>query len=189
MDGFSPTAEGIVKLVPSCNKLDYTPRHWHRDNYLISTEPALIQVDEVNAALSTDAMWWAKSLPRDLLKKALHNSLSFGLYALPQPDSSGSNSNGTKQVGLARVITDDVTFAYLSDVYILPEHQGKGLGRWLLECLDEVIKDWPHLRRFMFLTTDAMDFYRKTLGAKEWSEFKTGATKIGMVEGPGAPSH
>jgi GNAT superfamily N-acetyltransferase len=84
------------------------------------------------------------------------------------------------------VVTDNVTFAYLTDVYVLSEHQGKGLGRWLLECLDEVIKSWDHLRRFMFLTSDKMDLYRKTIGAKGWDEFPNEDKVIGLVEGPAA---
>lgn len=90
-----------------------------------------------------------------------------------------------------RVVTDDVTFAYLTDVYILPEYQGKGLGRWMMECLNEVIKDWTHLRRFMFLTSDRMDLYRKYLGAKDWRECDTEGISIGLIEGPAAqhPKH
>lgn len=64
--------------------LNTEARNWYRDDYMISTEPLLIQVDEVNAVLSSDLMWWAQGLPRDQMKKALHNSLCFGLYALPQ---------------------------------------------------------------------------------------------------------
>jgi GNAT superfamily N-acetyltransferase len=187
--------------------LDIEPRRWHRDNFLVSTEPLLIQVDQVNAALSSDLMWWAQGLPKDVLTKTLHNSLCLGLYVRPQektdsggmlppPDLPCRSTHSLflehvemKQIGLDRVITDDVTFAYLTDVYILPEYQGKGLGKWLLECLNEVIKGWRHLRRFIFLTSDTMDFYRRTLGAKEWSEFEHGALKISMVEGPGRCNH
>lgn len=91
-----------------------------------------------------------------------------------------------KQVGLVRVVTDDVTFAYLTDIYILPEHHGRGLGRWMLECLGEIVRGWKYLRRFMFLTTDAMDLYRTTLGAKSWDECETEGISIGLVEGPAA---
>jgi hypothetical protein len=62
---------------------DITPRNWHRDNYLVSSDPALIQVDAVNAALDSSMMWWARSLPRDQMQKALQNSFCLGLYALP----------------------------------------------------------------------------------------------------------
>lgn len=84
------------------------------------------------------------------------------------------------------MVTDDVTFAYLTDIYILPEHHGQGLGRWMLECLGEIVRGWKYLRRFMFLTTDAMDLYRNALGAKRWDECETEGICIGLVEGPAA---
>ncbi|EXJ54186.1 hypothetical protein A1O7_09523 [Cladophialophora yegresii CBS 114405] len=52
-------------------------------------------------------------------------------------------------IGFARLITDRVTFAYLTDVYTLPEWQGQGLGKWLISCVQEVVEDMPHLRRSM----------------------------------------
>lgn len=185
--------------------LDAEVKNWYRDNYLVSTQPSLIQVDEVNAALNSDLLWWAQGLPRDQLKKALNNSLCLGLYLLPQTTSDLAGKSplhlavkisklsigyigqgGPKQIGFLRVLTDDVTFAYLTDVYVLPEYQGKGLGRWILECLNEIIKGWPYLRRFMFITSDSFELYRKTLGAKEWSEITTSDLKVGIVEGPAA---
>lgn len=54
-------------------------------------------------------------------------------------------------IGFARFITDRVTFAYLNDVYILPEWQGQGLGKWLISCAQELVEDMPHLRRTMAL--------------------------------------
>lgn len=85
-----------------------------------------------------------------------------------------------------RVITDDVTFAYLTDVYVLPEYQGKGLGRWMLGCLDEAIKAWPQLRRFMLVTSSrSIDLYKETIAVNDWIEGEGGLV-IGMVKGPGA---
>ncbi|KAI8631218.1 hypothetical protein F5Y19DRAFT_473616 [Xylariaceae sp. FL1651] len=164
--------------------LEIEPRNWYREGYLVSTEQRLLQVDAVREAMGSELMWWAQALPGDLMQKALHNSLCFGLYELPQSTSQIAGQSSPKQIGLVRVITDDVTFAYLTDVYVLPEYQGKGLGRWMIECLDEVIKTWPHLRRFMFLTSNSMELYRKILGAKDWNECKTQGVVIGMIDGP-----
>ena len=66
---------------------------------------------------------WAKGIDFDTVKMSTANSLNFGVYL----DKS--------QTGFARLITDYATFAYLCDVYILDEYQGKGLGRWLMECI------------------------------------------------------
>lgn len=86
-----------------------------------------------------------------------------------------------------RAITDKVTFAYLTDVYILESHQGKGLGRWALGILNDELRSWSHLRRVMLLTTDKMHLFNKSLSMKDHKEF--GGMKgvsIAMVEGPGA---
>ncbi|KAH9907160.1 hypothetical protein F4778DRAFT_525507 [Xylariomycetidae sp. FL2044] len=63
--------------------LEVEPKNWYRDEYLVSTERNLIQVDAVNDALQSDMMWWAQGLPRDVMQKALRNSLCLGLYVLP----------------------------------------------------------------------------------------------------------
>jgi hypothetical protein len=64
--------------------LDVDTKNWYRENYLVSTAPSLVQLDEVNKAFNSDVMWWAQSLSREKLKKALGNSLCLGLYELPQ---------------------------------------------------------------------------------------------------------
>ncbi|KAL6241597.1 hypothetical protein RBB50_011378 [Rhinocladiella similis] len=63
-----------------------------------------------------------------------------------------SSSPSTSQllsplVGFARGITDGVTFFYLTDVYISSEWRSQGLGKWLIQCVQEVIENMPHLRR------------------------------------------
>ena len=61
--------------------------------------------------------------------------------------------------GLVRVITDLATFAYLCDVYVLPEMRGRGLGTWLMECV-MAHPDLQGLRRFYLVTRDAHELYR-----------------------------
>jgi GNAT superfamily N-acetyltransferase len=70
-----------------------------------------------------------------------------------------------QQIGLARVVTDEVSFAYLTDFYILSQHQGKGLGKWVLRILDDVFSSWPHLRRLMLITDskNGKPFYQAQL--------------------------
>ena len=55
--------------------------------------------------------------------RAIANSLCFGIY------------EGSNQTGFARVISDKSTFAYLSDVFVLEAHRGKGLATWLLKTI------------------------------------------------------
>lgn len=60
-------------------------------------------------------------------------------------------------IGFARLITDRVTFAWLTDVYTLPEWQGQGLGKWLISCVQELVEDMPHLRRSMCIVGHGKD--------------------------------
>lgn len=119
---------------------------YKRGRYLVSTDPSRLDAEAIWSYLSTS--YWAEGRTRLDVEKSLRYSLCFGLYL------AGA------QVGLARVITDYATYAYLCDVYVLPEHQGKGLGRWLVECAMEsprlkTVKSWT-LR-----TKDAHGLYRR----------------------------
>lgn len=79
------------------------------------------------------------------------------------------------QVGFGRAISDEATFFYLTDVFILPEYQGQGLGKWLMECIKEKIDAWPELRTSMLVTSGehAKEFYKKTLGLTPFTKKKT----------------
>ncbi|KAJ9482299.1 hypothetical protein VN97_g11137 [Penicillium thymicola] len=68
------------------------------------------------------------------------------------------------------MVTDGCTFVYMSDVYVLPEYQGNGLGKWLVACVAETFskENMPHLRRVMLPTDDErmQAFYTKVFGVK-----------------------
>ena len=73
-----------------------------------------------------------------------------------------------KDEGLQRSKVMEIE-SYLTDVYVVKEHQGKGLGRWMMQCLNEVISAWPEMRRFFILTSEpeVVRLYEKTLGARD----------------------
>jgi ribosomal protein S18 acetylase RimI-like enzyme len=121
----------------------------HRDGFTLSTDPGRLDLGAIHAFLSTS--YWAEGIPRELLERAVRNSLCFGLYA--------EEPAGERQIGFARVITDMATYAYLCDVYVLPEWRGRGLGTWLMECVMEH-PDLQGLRRFSLVTRDAHELYR-----------------------------
>jgi len=81
-----------------------------------------------------------------------------------------------------------VSFVYLTDVYIIQEYQGKGLGRWLIECVNEVLSSWPELRATVLFSSDgrAQKFYEKNLGTKPLEQGKNGLV-IMMNRGKGSP--
>src|SRR5689334_23306049 len=94
-----------------------------KDGFLVSTDPARIDLTVVHGYLSES--YWATGIPLELVKKAMKNSLCFGVY----DEASGA------QIGFARVISDYATYAYLADVFILEEHRGRGLSKWLMQCI------------------------------------------------------
>ena len=57
----------------------------------------------------------------------------------------------------------------------------------MMECLEEVFKSWPHLRRMLLVTgqPEAIKLYEKTLGAVEWNGSVPAAMKIMQRVGPG----
>jgi GNAT superfamily N-acetyltransferase len=123
--------------------------------YFISTESAWLDLELIHQFLSEHS-YWARGIPRDVVARSIANSLCFGVYAFgksgPDPDR--------RQVGFARVTTDRATFAYLADVFILPEHRGQGLSKRLMEAV-LTHPDLQGLRRWMLATTDAHELYRR----------------------------
>ena len=113
--------------------------------YEISTDPVRLDVAAIHGFLTRS--YWSPGIPIGIVERALRNSLCFGVY-----ESSGA------QVGLARVVTDYATFAYLCDVYVLEEHRGVGLAKRLMREL----MSHPALsgaRRVMLATRDAHGLY------------------------------
>ena len=117
---------------------------WSRDGYRITCNPADIDRDVVIAFLSSS--YWARDLGTDVIGRSLDHSLCFSLR------------RGTGQIGFARVITDYARFAHLADVFVLREHQGKGLGKWLVSCVLEH-PELGDVRRWTLGTDDAHEFY------------------------------
>lgn len=121
-------------------------RTWERGEYAISTARARLDVAVIHDFLHNS--YWAAGISRAVVERSIEHSLPFGVY------------QGTRQVGFARVISDYATFAYMSDVFILEEYRGRGLGKWLMET----IVGHPALqglRRWILLTRDAHGLYRK----------------------------
>jgi len=116
--------------------------------YEISSDPARLDVAAMHAYLTRS--YWSPGIPFATVERAARNSLCFGLYEI----ASG------RQVGLTRVVTDHATFAYLCDVYVLEEHRGHGLGKYLMRT----VMAHPALtgaRRTMLGTRDAHGLYRQ----------------------------
>lgn len=143
-------------------------RTWEKGEYFISTDTSLVNLETLNGWFATDDFYWAEPLPLSALQQAIESCLCLGLYHIPKQQSNNNTTNSSPDfIGIARCITDYTTFVYLTDVYIHPSHQGKGLGTWLVECVGELIDAMPFLRRSMLFTSDwarSVPFYEKILG-------------------------
>lgn len=113
---------------------------------MISTDPTRLDVDAVADMLARS--YWARRRPRSLIERSLRNSLVFGVY------------DADRQIGLARVVTDFATFAWLCDVFVREEYRGRGIGKWLVESVvghPELVG----LRRMLLGTRDAQGLYAR----------------------------
>jgi GNAT superfamily N-acetyltransferase len=120
-----------------------------RGEFVISTDRARLDLDVIHGFLTN--CYWAKGIPRELVQRSIEHSLCFGIY---------EDSPRHAQVGFARVLSDFATVAYLGDVFVLESHRGRGLSKWLMECIVQH-PALQNLRRWILLTRDAHRLYSK----------------------------
>lgn len=154
---------------------------WTRDSFLISTDPSLLDPKAINEAFASDALGWAIPLPDAEMTLMLKQSVCLAVY-----DTTIKNDSKPKQIGLARLITDSTTLAYLTDVYIHPDYQGKGLGHWLIQCVKEWSETMPNLRRVVLVASEGSGeaYYGRVLGAGRPEDEGTNH-RIFSTRGPG----
>ncbi|MBC6990951.1 GNAT family N-acetyltransferase [Hymenobacter sp. BT491] len=114
--------------------------------FVVDTSRERLDVPVIHRYLAQES-YWAQNIPLETVERALDNSLNFGLYTADD-----------QLVGFSRIVTDRATFAWLCDVFVLPEFRGQGLSKWLMECV------WAHpqlqgIRRRMLATLDAHGLY------------------------------
>ncbi len=114
--------------------------------YYISMNYNEFNTEKLHRWLNVDA-YWSAGIPFEVMDKAFRNSLCFGLF-----------HDGIGQVGVARMITDTSTFAYLADVFICDDHRGAGLGKWLIDTV-MAHPELQGLRRMMLATSDMHSLY------------------------------
>jgi GNAT superfamily N-acetyltransferase len=131
-----------MAIVPA---VDSQTVEYRRGEFLISTSRERIDLNVVHGFLSN--CYWAKGIPREVVARSIEHALCFGIY-----DGQGA------QVGFARVISDFATIAYIGDVFVLPTHRGRGLGKWLMECITQH-PGLQNLRRWLLTTRDAHGLY------------------------------
>jgi GNAT superfamily N-acetyltransferase len=121
-------------------------REWQRDDFTVSCDPA--RLDQAVVAGFLGDSYWARGIPQHTVRRSIEGSLCFALL------------DGARQIGFARVISDRATIAYLGDVFVLPEYRGRGLGKWLVECV-MAHPELQGLRRWILVTADAHELYSR----------------------------
>ena len=118
---------------------------WKRDDYLVSTDKSLLQLEVIHGFLS--GAYWCVGRSMDTVKLSIQNSECLGLYY-----------KGT-QIGFMRMVTDYATMYWLCDVFVVDEYRGKGLAKWMMSCL----MDHPQLGKLngYLSTTHAHGLYRQ----------------------------
>jgi N-acetylglutamate synthase-like GNAT family acetyltransferase len=119
---------------------------WHRGEFVVTCDAGKADLDLVAGFLAQS--YWTRGIPAALVRKSVEHSLNFILL------------RGGEQVGFARVISDYATIGYLGDVFVVPEHRGRGLGKWLVECV-LAHPDLQGFRRWILATLDAHELYEK----------------------------
>lgn len=119
----------------------------HHDAALtVSTDPSRLDLDVIHGFLA--GSYWAAGIPRDVVARAIRHSLCFGAF------------EGDRQVGFARVVSDHATYAYVSDVFVLPTHRARGMGKRLMAAI-MAHPELQGLRRWSLATRDAHGLYRQ----------------------------
>lgn len=115
-----------------------------RGEFVVTSDHARLDIDFIHGYLVRS--YWSEGIRRAVVERALANSLCFGVYEC------------NEQVGFGRVVTDYATFAYVADVFIIESHRGRGLSKFLMECIvnDSRLQGF---RRWILGTRDAHGLY------------------------------
>jgi GNAT superfamily N-acetyltransferase len=119
----------------------------HRDGPVcVTSDPNRLDLDAIHGFLV--GSYWAAGIPREVVERSLRHSICFGAF------------DGDRQVGFARVISDRATFAYVADVFVLPSHRGRSIGKGLMTCITSH-PELQNLRLWALFTRDAHGLYRQ----------------------------
>ena len=115
-------------------------------HYEISTDRSRLDIALIHSFLHSS--YWAQGIPRAVVERSIRHSLCFGAFL------------DGRQVGFARVITDFAAIAHVADVFVVPEHRGRGISKLLMRAIVEH-PELQGLRRFFLATKDAHGLYER----------------------------
>lgn len=118
-----------------------------KKQFHISSNKSKLDIKVIHNYLSKES-YWAKGRTIKTIKTSIENSICFGVY------------EGKKQIGFARVASDQAVFAYIMDVFVLDAYRGNGLGKLLMDTIinHELLKN---VQIWMLATDDAHGLYRQ----------------------------
>lgn len=94
---------------------------WIDNEFTVSTDKARLDIDVICDFLATS--YWAAHRTKSQIERTIEHSICFGLF------------HGERQIGFARLVTDEVVISWLGDVFVIPDFQKRGLGKWLVQCV------------------------------------------------------
>jgi GNAT superfamily N-acetyltransferase len=113
----------------------------------ISTDKSRLDIKLIHNYLSNES-YWAKGRSIEKVRLSIENSICFGVYL------------DEAQIGFARVITDYAVFAWILDVFILKDFQGRGYGKKLMNTI-MTQNNLQNLLRWGLGTDDAHGLYEQ----------------------------
>jgi GNAT superfamily N-acetyltransferase len=146
-----------------------------RGDYVLTSDPARVDLDRVHKWLSEES-YWAAGRPRDLVARSVDGSVPYSVW------------RDGEQVAFARAVTDGATFAWICDVFVDGAHRGRGLGTWLV---DTIVANQSErgIQRFLLATKDAHEVYRRSgfapvAGAHRFMEIDRRPTRNAILGKP-----
>ena len=121
--------------------------HQSRNGFLLSDDEALLELPKIFHWLSVES-YWANGRKFDVIEKAFKHSYPIGVY------------EGNSQIAVARIVSDNATFAWLCDVFVDSTFRGHGIGTWLAQAS----KEWAEkngIQRIILATRDAHEVYSR----------------------------
>ncbi|WP_411030828.1 GNAT family N-acetyltransferase [Spongiimicrobium sp. 3-5] len=118
------------------------------EEFYIDTDQSKMDIAYIHDYLSNKS-YWAKNRDLQKVKQSMEHSICFAVY-----------NQDRQQIAFARIVTDEVVFAWLMDVFVDDTYQGKGIGKLLMEY----ILRHPSLKTVKGIglrTNDAHGLYKK----------------------------
>ncbi len=124
-------------------------REYSFNDFTISTDKQKIDIEAVHRYLGEES-YWAKNIPFETVKQSIEHSICLGAY-----------TTDDRLAGFARLVTDQATFGYICDVFVLNEYRGKGISKFMMQIVCDLADEFK-LRRLLLVTQDAHGLYRQS---------------------------